>query len=348
MSDYNKQLGKFLNSYDDDSVNNSVADNWENSNIEFETEEELFKNISEDMDSNEGRELIGLSTGFKGLDNYTEGYQGSQLWVIGGSSSSGKSQLVLQLASKLVDTGNKAVVFSLEMPKYFNYYRMAGSKFKRKINDFRKGKIEKTERERMMKTLINKNMIIYARESQKYEDMLKLIRKEAADGAKVFFIDYLQQISHTDDITSHKVVSKVISEIYGLALELKVTVVLLSQVTKAKTNEKAYGALETADFKGSGDIENVASVALFISQEMTSQQRAEKREYAYKTNGITEFALKLKITKNRDGNGTGFINVKSQPEFGIFEEIDDVEFDQLLNGSLNGNTFENSFDDDGE
>lgn len=335
MMEYNKNLKEFLENMPDDG--------FLGKEIEEENLDDVLSGIISEMDKNSGKSLIGISTGFKTLDNYTEGYQGSQLWVIGGSSSSGKSQLVLQLASKLVDSGHKAVVFSLEMPKFFNYFRIAGSKFLKKINDFRKGVIPKQERDEMMGKVVNKNLKIYAREAQKYEDMMRIIKREASEGTKVFFIDYLQQISHEDDITSHKVVSKIISEIYGLAIDLDITIVLLSQVTKAKANEKSYGALETADFKGSGDIENVASVALFISQEMTSKQRAESREYAYKVGKPVEFAINLKITKNRDGNGTGFINMKSQPEYGIFSEIEHDEFTELLEGSLNGGL--DTFDD---
>lgn len=299
-------------------------------------EERVIEKIEHQIDWSISNPHLGEPTGFAKLDHITEGFQKSSIWMIGGATSSGKSQFALSLIVNLMRRQQQVVLFSLEMPAYQNYYRIASCLSEKgyKINDIRKNRIPNVDTKVVMRNVITKaKSYLEIIENTNKFDLIKLyIKDRASQGVKYFFLDYVQLIN--GGLNDHKDISVIAAEIQGLSKELDVCIVLVSQVTKAKTNDQFSSALETADFKGSGDWENVAGVSLVITHELNQSQRAEVSDLVYKMGGHKEFPMKISVTKNRDGNGTGMVKFKSIPECSRFIEISDEEYNSLKNQSL--------------
>ena len=257
--------------------------------------------------------LTGLATGFRDLDNTTSGLQKTDLIIVAARPSMGKTALCLTLAQNAAILENAVVaVFSLEMSKEQLVMRMLSSESKVDAHRFRTGYLTRDEWGRLaggIETLSNAKIFIDDTAGISVLEMRAKARRLAAEqkSLDLIVVDYLQLMGGSGRVESRQQeVSKISRELKGLAKELQVPVVALSQLSRAPEARNPPKPL-MSDLRESGSIEQDADVVAFIYREDYYNQTEENQ-------GVAE----LIIAKQRNGP-TGTVRLAFLKEFTRFE-----------------------------
>ncbi len=261
----------------------------------------------------EGTGITGLSTGFRELDEMTSGLQRTDLVIVAGRPSMGKTALCLTLAQNAA-LYSKAVValFSLEMSKEQLVTRMLASEAHINAHRFRTGHLMTNEWERLAKaigTLSETKIFIDDTPGISALEIRAKCRRLAAEHKELdlIVIDYLQLMGGSKRTESRQQeVSQISRELKGLAKEMNVPVVALSQLSRAPEARNPPKPL-MSDLRESGSIEQDADVVAFIYREDYYKETEENK-------GIAE----LIISKQRNGP-TGTVKLAFLKEFTRFE-----------------------------
>ncbi|CAN5449396.1 replicative DNA helicase [soil metagenome] len=263
----------------------------------------------------EGTGITGLSTGFRELDEMTSGLQRTDLIIVAGRPSMGKTALCLTLAQNAA-LYSKAVVavFSLEMSKEQLVTRMLASEAHINAHRFRTGHLMSGEWERLANaigTLSEARMFIDDTPGISVLEMRAKCRRLAAEQKQLdlIVIDYLQLMggnSGRRNENRQQEVSQISRELKGLAKELDVPVVALSQLSRAPEARNPPKPL-MSDLRESGSIEQDADVVAFIYREDYYKETEENK-------GLAE----LIVSKQRNGP-TGTVKLAFLKEFTRFE-----------------------------
>lgn len=276
--------------------------------------ERVIARVKEHAEGGGAHGITGLSTGFTELDELTSGLQRTDLVIIAGRPSMGKTAFCLTVAqNSAVRTGAVVAVFSLEMSKEQLVTRMLASEAHINAHRFRTGHLMGTEWERLAtaidtlsdaKIFIDDTPAISALEIRAKARRLKADQK-ALD---LIVIDYLQLMSGGARRTENRQqeVSQISRELKALAKEMDVPVLALSQLSRAPEARNPPKPL-MSDLRESGSIEQDADVVGFIYREDYYKETEENR-------GLAE----LIIAKQRNGP-TGNIRLAFLKEFTRFE-----------------------------
>ena len=236
----------------------------------------------------EGKHITGLSTGYSQLDNLTSGLQPSELIILAARPSMGKTSLALNLVENVAirreEKPAPVAVFSLEMSKESLLQRLLGSAARVDSHKFRTGHLGRDDWARMTQALARiaeaPLWIDDAGSSSVVEIGAKARRMKRDKGLSLVIVDYLQLISSRGRFNSRNdEVSSMTRGLKGLAKELKVPVIVLSQLTRAPERDERRPQL--ADLRDSGAIEQDADVVIFIHRpnvykhDQTPEERAE-------------------------------------------------------------------------
>ncbi|MGH9792866.1 MAG: replicative DNA helicase, partial [Candidatus Acidiferrales bacterium] len=215
-----------------------------------------------------GRQITGLATGYTRLDERTSGLQPSELIILAARPSMGKTALALNLAENVaVNSGQPVAVFSLEMSKESLLMRLLASNARIDAHKFRTGHLSKDDWRRMTETLARLGQaplwIDDAGSTTVVEMGAKARRLKRDKGLSMVIVDYLQLIHARGRFNSrNEEVTSISRGLKALAKELKVPVVVLSQLTR--TPEREDRRPQLADLRDSGAIEQDADVVMFI------------------------------------------------------------------------------------
>jgi replicative DNA helicase len=264
----------------------------------------------------EGRRITGLSTGYSFLDNETAGLQPSELIILAARPSMGKTALALNIAENVAVRNREPVaIFSLEMSKESLLLRMLASQSRVDAHKFRTGHMNRDDWGRITQSLGELGeapiWIDDSASSTVLEMGAKARRLKRDRGLSLMIVDYLQLVVPTTSRRASNRQEEVASmsrALKGLAKELKVPILVLSQLTRAPEREERKPQL--ADLRESGAIEQDADVVLFIN-----------RPNFYKTDIPDEERAKseLIIAKQRNGP-TGSLNFVFLARHTRFEE----------------------------
>src|ERR1700728_3615913 len=264
----------------------------------------------------EGRRITGLATGYAGLDNETAGLQPSELVILAARPSMGKTALALNIAENVAVRHREPVaVFSLEMSKESLLLRLLASHARVDAHKFRTGHMNRDDWGKVTGALTNLAeaplWIDDSASSTVMEMGAKARRLKRDRGLSLIIVDYLQLVVPTNmgrQSNRQEEVSGMSRALKGLAKELKVPIMVLSQLTRAPAREERKPQL--ADLRESGAIEQDADVVLFIN-----------RPNFYKTDLPEEDRAKseLIIAKQRNGP-TGTLNFVFLGRHTRFEE----------------------------
>jgi replicative DNA helicase len=241
---------------------------------------ENFERISQIF--NEGKRITGLSTGYHQLDNLTSGLQPSELLILAARPSMGKTALALNLAENVAVRGNKPVaIFSLEMSKESLLLRLLSSDAQIDSHKFRTGHLSREDGGKIpvsLSRLAEAPLWIDDAGSATVVEMgAKLRRLKRDKGLSLVVVDYLQLVSARGRFGNrNEEVSSITRGLKGLAKELKVPVLVLSQLTRAPEREDRRPQL--ADLRESGAIEQDADVVMFIHRDEMYMSREEARD----------------------------------------------------------------------
>ena len=264
----------------------------------------------------EGRRITGLATGYAGLDNETAGLQPSELIILAARPSMGKTALALNIAENVgLRQREPVAIFSLEMSKESLLLRLLASEARVDAHKFRTGHMSRDDWGKVTTALANLGeapiWIDDSASSTVLEMGAKARRLKRDRGLSLVIVDYLQLVMPTGggrQTNRQEEVSGMSRALKGLAKELKVPIVVLSQLTRAPEREERKPQL--ADLRESGAIEQDADVVLFIN-----------RPNFYKTDLPEEDRAKAELIIAKQRNGpTGTLNFVFLARHTRFEE----------------------------
>src|SRR5216683_5499468 len=216
----------------------------------------------------EGKRITGLPTGYQQLDNITSGLQPSELLILAARPSMGKTALALNIAENVaLRSGDPVAIFSLEMSKESLLLRLLASHARIDAHKFRTGRINREDMKEIsssLGTLAESPLWIDDSGSVTVVEMGAKTRRLKRDkGLSLLIVDYLQLITARGRFSNrNEEVSSISRSLKGLAKELKIPVLVLSQLTRAPEREERGPQL--SDLRESGSIEQDADVVLFI------------------------------------------------------------------------------------
>ena len=261
----------------------------------------------------ESHALTGLSTGFRDLDDKTSGLQPSDLIIVAARPSMGKTALCLTLAQNAAIQENAVVaVFSLEMSKEQLVMRMLSSEARVDAHRFRTGYLTRDEWGRLAEaigTLSNARIFIDDTPGISVLEMRAKTRRLFTEQKKLdlIVVDYMQLMSGSKRTESRQQeVSQISRELKGLAKEMQVPIIALSQLSRAPEARNPPRPM-MSDLRESGSIEQDADVVAFIY-----------REDYYKPSEENAGVAELLIAKQRNGP-TGTVKLAFLKEFTRFE-----------------------------
>ena len=262
--------------------------------------------------SNSEDGITGVATGFEDLDSRTAGLQAGDLVVIAGRPSMGKTTLALNIAENAAIGHNLPIgIFSMEMPKEQVTLRMIGSIGRVDQSHLRSGRLTEDDWTRINSAVsIMSNAPIFVDDAPGLtptEVRARSRRLKREHGLGLVVVDYLQlmQVSGGKENRATEI-SEISRSLKGLARELNVPVVALSQLNRSveQRNDKRP---VMSDLRESGAIEQDADVILFIYREEVYDTETPKK-------GVAEII----IGKQRNGP-IGMFLLTFKGEFTRFE-----------------------------
>ncbi len=267
--------------------------------------------------------LRGVPTGFPALDNLLAGLQKSDLIILAARPSMGKTALALDIARQAATMHKNAVgLFSLEMSSEQLVDRMLAAQSGVNSWRLRTGKLKKDdEYERLQKgieELSEAPIYIDDKPGATVLSMRSVARRlKAEKDLKLVIIDYLQLITPTHtgaNVSTVQQVTEISRALKGMARELQIPVLALSQLSRAV--EQRRGRPRLSDLRDSGSIEQDADVVMFIHREDMMGERSSDSK-----NGVAE----ILIEKHRNGP-VGKVDLKFDDEKTTFLSIEKSEF----------------------
>ena len=232
---------------------------------------------------NAGCKITGLTTGFLELDDMTSGLQDSDLVIVAGRPSMGKTSFAMNLVENALLAQSKPVlVFSMEMPAESLIIRMLSSIGRINQTNIRNGKLEQEDWPKLS-TAMNKlkDVPLYI------DDTAALTPTEVRSRARrvhrehgelgMIMVDYLQlmQVAGSSDGRTAEI-SEISRSLKAIAKEFKVPVVALSQLNRS-LEQRPNKRPVNSDLRESGAIEQDADVIMFIYRdEVYNEESAEK------------------------------------------------------------------------
>jgi replicative DNA helicase len=263
----------------------------------------------------QSREITGLATDFTELDRMTSGLQKDELIIIAARPSMGKTAFAINIAQNAAINHNAIVaIFSLEMSKESLLRRMLASQAWVDQQMLQKGFLGREDQVKLQNALgqlVESRMFIDDTAGISLAEMRAKARrlKQNAGGLDLIVVDYLQLMSATLPSSSKKgyenrtqEVSAISRGLKGLAKELHVPVVALSQLSRAGVQRKDDKRPMLSDLRESGSIEQDADVVAFIHRE-SYYNRTDEMSEAEKAKS------EIIIAKQRNGpTDTVFLN----------------------------------------
>ena len=231
----------------------------------------------------EKKQLItGVATGFADLDEKTSGFQPSDLIIIAGRPSMGKTAFCLNIAQHAATVEKvPTVVFSLEMSKEQLALRMLCSEARIDNHKLRSGHIAENEWGKLTMAagrLSEASLFIDDTPGMSvFEMRAKARRLKAEHGLGMIIIDYMQLMSgsKTRSDSREQEISEISRSLKALAKELNVPVLALSQLNR-RLEDRTDKKPQMSDLRESGAIEQDADVILFIYREEVYHRDSEE------------------------------------------------------------------------
>lgn len=213
--------------------------------------------------------VTGLSTGFIDLDRMTAGLHPSDLVIVAARPAMGKTAFVLNIAQHMAFRQNKKVaIFSLEMGREQLAQRLFSMESKVDSQNIRTGNLSDVEWQKLieaMDVVAKSNMIIDDTSGITISELQSKCRKYKLEhGLDIVLIDYLQLMSGSGKNESRQQeISDISRALKGLARELKIPVIALSQLSRTVESREDKRPM-LSDLRESGAIEQDADVVMFI------------------------------------------------------------------------------------
>ena len=268
------------------------------------------------IEKRDGSHVTGLETGFRQLDELTCGLQKGEMLIVAGRPSMGKTSFALNIA-EMIGIKNKipVAIFSLEMGKEQLAERILCSLSHTDSQKVRKGDLTVNEFQQLAATCEEmKECKIYIDDTaglSPLELRAKARRLKSQYDIQCIFIDYLQLMNAGADRSESRQqeITLISRYLKGIARELNVPVIVLSQLNRAAENRENHRP-RMSDLRESGSIEQDADVIMLLHRE----DYFNKNEPNFEPTNIAEVI----IAKQRNGP-TGTVELVFMEQFTKFE-----------------------------
>lgn len=272
-------------------------------------------NTFQDIETrHQGIALPGIPCGFYDLDAMTSGFQRSDLIIVAGRPSMGKTAFCLNLAHNIAASYKLPVaIFSLEMSKEQLVQRLLASEAGIETGYMRSGRISQTQWEPLSRAIgMLSEMPIYIDDTPnitvtEMRSQARRLQAELTTELGLIIIDYLQLMEGAGDNRVQEL-SRITRSLKGLARELSVPIIALSQLSRgveSRTNKRPM----LSDLRESGSIEQDADLVLMLYRDEYYNSDTPER-------GVAEVIL----AKHRNGP-TGTVKLLFDPQFTKFKNL---------------------------
>tara|TARA_B100002052_G_scaffold22324_1_gene17518 strand:+ start:2011 stop:3429 length:1419 start_codon:yes stop_codon:yes gene_type:complete len=280
--------------------------------------------------------IVGVPTGLKNLDDRLGGLHQSDLIIIAGRPSMGKTALATNIAfnaaKKLQDEKKESVIafFSLEMSSEQLSTRILAEQSRITSHNIRRGKISDEEFEKFIETSKTiSELPLYIDETPAISIAAlsnRARRIKRLYGLEMIVVDYIQLMRASINNKDGRVqeISEITQGLKAIAKELSVPVLALSQLSRA-VEQRDQKKPMLADLRESGSIEQDADVVMFVYRESYYLEKQEPRpatvehaEWQAKMNEVSNLA-EIIIGKQRHGP-TGNIMLEFEAMFTKFKD----------------------------
>jgi len=259
--------------------------------------------------------LTGIASGLTYLDNMLSGFQKSDLIILAGRPSMGKTALALSMArNSAVDFKHSVGIFSLEMSNQQLAERLITSEARVDSHLVRTGRLPKSEWKNLATaagTLSEAPIYIDDSASLNILELRAKARKlKSEKDIDILFVDYLQLLNQEGRSESRQQeISFISRSLKALAKELNIPIVALSQLSRAVESRSEHRPI-MSDLRESGAIEQDADIVLFIY-----------RKYVYSKDELDKGLAEIIIAKHRNGP-TGNLDLAFFENFAKFDNLD--------------------------
>jgi len=269
--------------------------------------------------------LTGIPTGYTELDDKTSGWQNSDLVIIAGRPAMGKTAFALSLAKNIaVDAGIPVAFFSLEMSNVQLVNRLISNVCEISGKKILNGQLDREEWNRLDKNIPRmENVPMYIDDTPGmsiFELRTKARRLVREKGVKIIMIDYLQLMNANGARfgSRQEEVSTISRSLKGLAKELNIPILALSQLNRTVENREGLEGKrpQLSDLRESGAIEQDADMVLFVHR--PEYYHIYQDERGNDLHGMAQII----IAKHRKG-ATGDVLLNFRGEFTRFQNPSD-------------------------
>lgn len=279
--------------------------------------------------------VTGVPSGFIDLDNETGGFQNSDLIIIAGRPSQGKTAFALSVSrnAALHPVKPTAVaIFSIEMSEHQLATRLLSAEAKINAHSLRTGRLPEEQWSRLSKVagrLAEAKIFIDDSPTLSIlEIRAKTRRLKAEHDIGLVIVDYLQLIHTPKSLESReREISMISRSLKALAKELNIPVIALSQLNRGLETRSGDKRPVLADLRESGAIEQDADVVLFVHRPEMFKIESLKDDDGnmISTEGLAEIV----IGKQRNGP-TGIVKFTFRKEYAGFENYRPGSFEQYM------------------
>ena len=280
--------------------------------------------------------IVGVPTGLRDIDDKLGGLHQSDLIIIAGRPSMGKTSLATNIAfnaaQKLQESGKKSSIafFSLEMSSEQLSTRIISEQARISSNDIRRGRISDEQFDKFLETSKNiSELPLYIDETPAISIAAmsnRARRIKRLFGLDMIVVDYIQLMKGTTFNKDGRVqeISQITQGLKAIAKELAIPVVALSQLSR-QVEQRDDHKPQLSDLRESGSIEQDADVVMFVYREGYYLQRKEPREatvehaeWQAKMNEVAHLA-EILIGKQRHGP-IGKVTLEFEERFTKFKD----------------------------
>ena len=261
-------------------------------------------------------DVTGIPSGFTDLDKMTAGFQRNDLVILAARPSVGKTAFALNVAQNVATkTGENVAIFSLEMGAEQLVMRMLCAEGNIDAQVMRTGRLEAEDWRKLtmaMGSLSNAGIFIDDSSGIRVNEIRSKCRRlQQEHGLGMVIIDYLQLISGSGRAGENRQqeVSEISRSLKGLARELKVCVIALSQLSRGVEQRQDKRPM-MSDLRESGSIEQDADIVSFLYREDYYDKETENQNI-----------IEIIIAKQRNGP-TGTVSLAFAKEYNKFVNID--------------------------
>lgn len=307
----------------------------------------LFNQLLNIAEYNHNNKVKHISTGFPELDKKIGGGLYNGLYVVGASSSIGKTTMVQQIADNIASNGKKVLFFSLEMGKTEMISKtVVRELFKMKnstlgARELLSGELKERDWENLaehspnIEKVVENIFYLEGNFGTTIEEIVNTSKefKNIYGEPPVIIVDYLQVITPMDLRMSDKQsVDRSIAELKRLSRDLDTPVIAISSVNR----QNYLSHIDFSAFKESGSIEYGADVVIglqlsaihsILSEHGESDKNISQKRIEYnKAKAEIPRRIEAVILKNRYGSSTGSHEYLYHPKFNLFEEVEERKY----------------------